>query len=319
MEERGLETQGTAEMRLLDLLLRDLPFSESELKTLVRTAPHRYKVYGVPKRSGKGFRLIAQPSPEIKLLQRWVTVHVLSKYPIHSAAMAYRTNIGIRENAAKHVRQRFLLKMDFKDFFPSIKALDFAQHTQKYAPEFEEDILPLTYILFRKPKKTTDFILSIGAPSSPVVSNTIVYDLDVAISRYTSGNRIIYTRYADDLIFSTNDSGVLKELYEFVKEICKHLNYPQLTLNFDKTVFSSRKWNRTVTGLVLSNDQKVSIGWEKKRELRGQIHRYLTGQLAAEDIAKLRGYLAFVRDVEPTLFEKCKDKVPPARRAELFG
>ena len=148
-------------MMLLDLLLRDLPFSKSELITLLRTAPHRYKIYGVPKRSGKGFRVIAQPSPEIKVLQRWVTTHVLSKYPIHSAAMAYRPNIGIRENAAKHVRQRFLLKMDFKDFFPSIKALDFEQHTQKYAPEFVEDIAVLTHVLFRKPKKTTDFILSI--------------------------------------------------------------------------------------------------------------------------------------------------------------
>lgn len=306
-------------MSVFDLLLRDLPFSRSELMNLVRSAPHRYKVYGVPKRSGKGFRLIAQPSPEVKLLQRWIAAHVLVKYPIHSAAMAYRANISIRENAAKHVRQRFLLKMDFKDFFPSIKASDFEQHTQKYAAEFSGDIAPLSHILFRKPKKTADLVLSIGAPSSPVVSNTIVYDLDVEISRYTSGNRIIYTRYADDLIFSTNDRDVLKELYEFVKNACGRLNYPQLTLNFEKTVFSSKKWNRTVTGLVLSNDQKVSIGWEKKRELRLQIHRYLMGKLAAEDVAKLRGYLAFVRDVEPTLFEKCRSKIPAARHSELFG
>lgn len=306
-------------MTLLDRLLRDVPFSASELMTLIRTAPHRYKVYSVPKRSSNGYRIIAQPSGEVKVLQRWVSTHVLSKYPVHPAAVAYRPHVGIGDNAAKHVRQRFLLKLDFKDFFPSIKAVDFEHHTRKYAQEFVEDISLLTNILFRKPKKSTDLVLSIGAPSSPALSNSVVYDFDIAISSYTIAHKMVYTRYADDLIFSTNDRDALKDLYEYVKQICKTIAYPTLSLNFAKTVFTSKKWNRTVTGLVLTNDQRVSIGWEKKRVLRTQVYRYLQGKLADEDIAKLRGYLSFVRDVEPTLFEKLKGKVPKDARLALFG
>ena len=306
-------------MRIFDRLLTELPFSRIELYNLIRTAPHRYKVYKIPKRSGKGDRLIAQPTPELKTLQRWVAANILSKYPIHHAAVAYRPLIGIKDNAKLHSRQEYLLKMDFQDFFPSINAQDFSLHTEKYAPQLREDISVLQHILFRKPKRSDDFILSIGAPSSPLVSNTILYDFDETIGIYAKERKIVYTRYADDLIFSTNERGALRETYEHVKAVCKQLQYPGLTLNFDKTVFSSRKWNRTVTGLVLTNDQNVSIGWGKKRELRIQIHHYLMNKLSPMEIANLRGYLAFVRDVEPALFEKFKNKVPIEQRKDLFG
>lgn len=306
-------------MRIFDRLLVELPFSRIELYNLIRTAPHRYKVYKIQKRSGKGDREIAQPTPELKALQRWVATHILSEYPIHHAAVAYRPHIGIKDNAKRHSRQQYLLKMDFQDFFPSIKADDFARHTEKYAPNYKDDIAVLQHILFRKPKHSNDVILSIGAPSSPLVSNTIGYDFDTLISDYVQSQKIVYTRYADDLIFSTNERGALRDTYEYVKAACKQLNYPTLTINFDKTVFSSKKWNRTVTGLVISNDQKVSIGWEKKRELRIRIHYYLTKKLSPEETANLRGYLAFVRDVEPALFEKLKNKVPIDQRPDLFG
>jgi len=306
-------------MKLFDLLLRDLPFSRAELFKLIRTAHHRYKVYGIRKRSGNGMRVIAQPSPEIKLIQRWIVEHVLSKYPVHSSAMAYRKGIGIADNARKHVRHQFLLKMDFKDFFPSITADDFAAHTKIYAPEWYEDMPILAHTLFRKPRGAAVLRLSIGAPSSPAVSNTIVYALDVALSESAASNSITYTRYADDLVFSTNKNGVLREMHQLVKNICNQTSYPKLTLNFDKTIFSSKKWNRTVTGLVLSNDQTVSIGWERKRALRSQIYRYLSKGLTAEEVAHLRGYLSFVRDVEPALFEKLKAKMPADRLDDLFG
>lgn len=306
-------------MSILEALLRDLPLSAMDLVQLVRTAPHRYKVYSIPKRSGKGDRVIAQPAAEVKLLQRWIVENVLVDYPVHDVAVAYREGVGIKHNALRHVKNRFLLKMDFKDFFPSINAAHFELHTRKYAPQYLEDVLILTNILFRAPKGTRDRILSIGAPSSPVVSNSIVYDFDVAMSELAQKHDVTYTRYADDLVFSTNAPSVLRDLHKQVVQVSKSVDYPRLTINEDKTIFASKKVNRIITGLVLSNEGRVSIGWEKKRALRNLVYRFEQGNLAQDKIEWLRGYLAFVRDVEPELFLSLKAKAGARGRSALFG
>src|SRR5438046_1659914 len=95
---------------------------QKELWMLVQSAPYRYKVYQIPKRNPGQFRTIAQPAREVKILQRWVMKHVLAKFEVHPAATAYRKDLSILDNARPHASSRFLLKMDFKDFFPSLKA-----------------------------------------------------------------------------------------------------------------------------------------------------------------------------------------------------
>jgi RNA-directed DNA polymerase len=317
------KTQGPTEvspnMSIFERLLEETPFSRLELFKLIRTAPHRYKVFSVPKRSSNGSRVIAQPTPELKLIQRWVVENVLVNYPIHDAAMAYRPGLGIKQNAMRHVKHRLLLKMDFKDFFPSILAEHFNLHTIRYAPEYVVDIDDLSKILFRRPRGSDRLELSIGAPSSPALSNSIVYDFDVGVAAYALQHNVIYTRYADDLIFSTNEQGVLADLYAQVIKLCRANVYPTLTLNYEKTIFASKKGNRTVTGLVLTNDGVVSIGHEKKRMLRVLIHRYEHGKLLPDEIEKLRGYLAFICDVEPVLFEKLKRRANSPLAIALFG
>ena len=100
--------------------------SQDELMTLIRSAPHRYKIFQVPKRAPGQFRTIAQPAQEVKVLQYWVMKKILSKFEIHAAAKAYCHGLSIVDNARPHTRGAFLLKMDFKDFFPSLKARDFS-------------------------------------------------------------------------------------------------------------------------------------------------------------------------------------------------
>ena len=99
-------------MSLIARMLRELPFSADELHDLIATAQYRYKVYKIPKRQPNQFRTIAQPSPEIKLIQRWLIGSVLSSLPIHKVATAYRDGRSIADHAAVHAKNRFLLKME---------------------------------------------------------------------------------------------------------------------------------------------------------------------------------------------------------------
>ena len=107
-------------MKILLEISNILCIEPEHLLRFSSTSPHRYKVYTIPKRNGKGIRTIAHPSKELKYIQR-ILFKVLRKLlPVHQSAMAYKKGVGIKDNAAAHVRNSYLLKMDFNNFFPSI-------------------------------------------------------------------------------------------------------------------------------------------------------------------------------------------------------
>src|SRR5690554_1953604 len=105
---------------LLRAVASETGLSEVVVQRSIQSAPHRNKHYKISKRSG-GKRLISQPAIEVKLLQRAFADVYLSKLPVHPAAMAYRTGLSILDNAKVHAGSGSILKMDFRDFFPSIR------------------------------------------------------------------------------------------------------------------------------------------------------------------------------------------------------
>jgi retron-type reverse transcriptase len=296
-------------MSILESISHDLMIPEATLRHIVRSAPYRYKVYEVDKKDGVGKRTIAQPARELKAIQYWVMANVLRQFPIHGTAMAYRKRRSISTNAAKHASNHFLLKLDFKDFFHSITADDLeaflAAHWELDLSS--EDIFHLKKILFWNRGREGKLIMSIGAPSSPMLSNILMYEFDKKVQAFCTRKKVKYSRYADDLTFSTNRQNVLREVELQVAEICKRMKHPLLKLNTKKTVHASRGGSMRVTGLVLSNSGEVSLGRERKRLIRAQVHHFLTGKLSPKDAAKLRGMLAFVNSAEPSFIRRLKD------------
>lgn len=276
---------------------------------LISSSPVRYKVYGVPKKGGRGVRIIAQPAKEVKLLQRLAVRLFLSKLPIHSAAQAYRPRHGIRTNAEVHRGNAYLLKLDFKEFFPSIKPSDFCRHLGRFMGDVLslEDQQDLCNLFFWRPRGQKDLQLSIGAPSSPFISNTIVYDVDVQLHAVAEERGGSYTRYADDLCFSANEAHALDDVIPSVKGVLRDVLYPHLLLNEAKTVFASRRGNRNVTGVVISNEGQVSLGRDKKRLIRAAVYAQRRNRLGAEEKRWLDGMLAHAWDIEPEFVQRLFD------------
>lgn len=290
-------------MGIVEQLTEVFPLSPKEARVLLVTAPRRYKEHFIEKRNGRGQRLIAQPTAEIKVLQRWAVKTFFLGLPVHSAAKGYRPHLSIKHHAAPHASKKYLLKLDFRDFFPSIKAVDFLRHLRRHTELDLEDRRLLAKLLFRSNKRTKALELSIGAPSSPAVSNTIMYEFDTRLTEYCSTIGATYTRYADDLAISTNRPGVLDGARDFVVELCETLKYPKIALNEGKTVFTSKRHQRQLTGLILNNEGSVSLGREKKRSIRAMAHHYLHAELPTEEVARLRGLLAYSRSVDPKFVE----------------
>lgn len=295
---------------VVQLLANEFALPISIVEVVVRTAPHRYKTFRIPKRNGRGMRTIAQPASEVKAFQRFLVNQVLSDLPVHDSASAYVRGRGIKQNALAHVKHGYLLKMDFASFFPSIKPRDLEAHLDHYDPNrfTEEDKAAISSIVFWKPRNAAARELCIGGPSSPFVSNTIMYSFDEMMASYCEERNIIYTRYADDLSFSTNEPGMLADVERQVKAALKDMEYPTLRINVEKTVHTSKKHFRSVTGLVLSSQGLVSLGRQRKRQIRAMLHRVATGKEPIQDIQQIRGYLAFALDVEPDFVNRLREK-----------
>jgi retron-type reverse transcriptase len=273
--------------------------SERDVRQIALTSPRRYKVYPIKKRNGDD-RWIAQPAREVKLLQRKVMQHYLRDLPVHPAATAYKKGTSIRKNAASHLPCGAILKLDFKDFFPSLKQSDWTQYaTGKRLFDTLEDVELSGRILFHRPRGSSILRLAIGAPSSPHVSNLLMYEFDRRISDAVASESVTYTRYADGMTFSAARTGFLTRVRKAISDTLSELQSPRLQLNPDKTVTSTKKFRREVTGLILTNDDKLSIGHERKKNIRAKVHHAITGRLDGPGLANLRGLLSFVSDVEP--------------------
>lgn len=279
----------------------------TDVERLIRTAPRRYKVFTIPKRNG-GERVVAQPSRELKMLQRLVVERVVNDLPVHDAAHGYVTGRGIKSNAAQHAGSNFILKMDFVDFFPSIRPGDLGRHLKRYLhkPFSAAERVQLYRLLFWRPRGESSLRLCIGAPSSPFISNTIMFRLDEILFSAAKDHRVTYTRYADDLTFSCERKGVLGGFEHEVRGHVVQMRSPRLAINEKKTVHISRAQRRMVTGVVISSTGALSLGRERKRLIRSMVCRANLGLLSREEEMELSGLLSFAHDIEPAFGQKMR-------------
>ncbi len=298
-------------MSVIKQLADYLDKNDAEVRRFLLTAPQKYKIYKIPKRT-HGHRVIAQPSKELKEYQR--AFLKLYPFPVHSSAMAYCKGKSIKDNAFSHVKNEYFLKIDLENFFNSITNELFwncFEQCSHSLPHFtSRDRKTVERIIFWSPSKTTNgkLILSVGAPSSPLLSNFCFYEFDQCLNSFCIKKRIIYTRYADDLIFSTNEKKLLHTLLPIIKERLIVFFNGALRLNHAKTTFSSRAHNRHVTGVTINNEGTLSIGRDRKRYIKHLVYQFKLNQLDHSDIEHLQGLLSFAKHIEPAFIKSLKSK-----------
>lgn len=243
-----------------------------------------------------GTRTIEHPSRRLKPVQKWLLANVIEIWPVHPAATAYRKGMSILDNAKRHVGNAYLLRMDMHEFFPSLNSGDLRRYKEKRPALFrdwtEQDFSWFLFFVFRFDR------LTIGAPTSPAVSNALCFDLDVQLDGISQSHDVTYTRYADDLFFSTRQKNVLSEFESRVKAVLAGLDFPRsLSINGDKTRHSSMRGARRVTGIILGSDGKTHVGRNLKRAVRSDVHKL--GSLSPEQRSRLACTISYVIGFEP--------------------
>ena len=214
-----------------------------------RSGNDSYKKFSIRKRAG-GRRFIHVPAPPLIHVQRWLNEYILKDIPVHTASHAFRSGNSIQNCAAKHCGARWMIKLDITDFFESTSEIQVFRVFRKlgYQPlvAFELSRLCTIATAWTSPRryyrqwyvrKENDEIseyserllgyLPQGAATSPLLSNLVMRDCDEKLSAIANQYSLTYTRYSDDLTFSTRSKSfqrsdaknVIFEVYKILSQV----------------------------------------------------------------------------------------------------
>lgn len=280
------------EFRHLAALLGRTP---KYLASVVNSSVNHYRVFEIPKRRG-GKRKISAPYPTLLCCQKWINKNILSRGRIHKASTGFKKRKNIKDNAEPHLGKICLLKMDLKDFFPSITLPRVINVFRRfgYPPNISFYLARLCCL---------EDCLPQGAATSPTLSNLIAIRLDKRLSALSKKWDIRYTRYADDLTFSGSSISI-----KYIDVVDRIVCEEGFKVNKEKTTLSRSKGKRVVTGLSVSGD-KLKVPREFKRRLRQHVHFIAkygyfshTSKLKIRDpfyIDSIYGKLLFWKWIEP--------------------
>ena len=292
-----------------------------------------YTHFSIQKRRG-GTREIWSPIPTLKTAQRWILQHILEQLPTHGAAHGFVSGRSIVTNAEVHRDSAVLIKLDLKNFFPTI-------HWRRAKGVFRQAGYPesiatlLALLCSESPRQMVqqngvtyyvalaDRALPQGAPTSPALSNIVCVNMDRRLTGLANKHGLRYSRYADDLTFSIPSKSaadsdaqnaliglLLGSVYKIVKE-------EGFVLNTDKTSIVRTGQQQGVTGMVVNGEGAPRVPRRIKRMLRAAIHNLQSGKPLrdGESLATLSGYAAWIASAEPELGRRYLEQLEALAKA----
>jgi len=227
-----------------------------------------YAYRWIPKRSG-GWRLIEAPKLELKLAQQQVLRDLLNHVPTHEAAHGFVIDRSIVTNATPHVGQRFVLKLDLKDFYTNVRysrvvaifrSLGYSREVAIWLARLTTSSIPWN---LKAPVNAVELArfsarhLPQGGVTSPALANLSAFSLDVRLSGLASAYRLKYTRYADDLTFS-GPGKAIPALHEIVPLIRKIIRSERFYVNPKKQRILRNGQRQSVTGVIVNDRVNIS-------------------------------------------------------------
>ena len=246
-------------------------------------------------------RIIYIPCDELKAKQRFFLNAIKWLYPYKADTL----------NSAKiHSGKKWILKMDIKSFYDSVPSYEIQRVVSKICRRINQNDNSLNYLSL----VTINGKLPTGAPTSPHIANACFKRIDKEIMSVSSAFGVDYTRYVDDLTFSS----YCKETLEIVeKRVTALLAFHGYKINKNKTKYISDNKQQNILGLVVNN-YRVRLPKDFKRKIRAMLHSYAiyicntnikdTKHLAwdTKRIRQLEGYISYIKHVDSHFYAQLK-------------
>lgn len=245
-----------------------------------------YREFKIPKKSGKGFRHLHAPKTFLKTFQYWVLDYFLFRLRQHDNCFSYRKNISIKDNASVHLNRKYILCMDIESFFDSIS-------TNQVYKCFLENKIDNYLAQLLSSLLTLNNALPQGAPTSPIISNSYLYDFDEYIYKTCSALNLSYSRYADDLTVGSNDYQSLKKIERLIKIKLREFG---LKVNKNKTRIISSNSCQIIAGVAINNG-KLRPSRKYRKEVRALFYKAEIDN-NVEFLPKLCGHLNYLKSYE---------------------
>lgn len=246
--------------------------------------------------SGNTFYKIDKDSDHYRYNKK-ITSAVLSKIPVNSAACAFVNKKSYFDFLSSHVVNRNFIRIDIKKFFHSLSEKDVVLLISNSLDIDCEEYLDflLNIVMYRVSDEKKRF-LPIGFPSSPVISNLLFRKIDLLIQEYCFAKNIAYTRYADDMLFSSN--SLLIHSDEFMKEIRILVGLLGLQVNDKKTI--KRKRLLSINGYIVdctkdsyrskSGGGYIRFSTEKLAGLKKALYKISIGESSQSILSSVFGF-----------------------------
>lgn len=238
---------------------------------------HRYRQFNIKKKSG-GIRQITAPrNQSFMLLLQAVNEILKAMYSPSAYAMGFSEGRSVVTNADVHKGQNYVFNIDLKDFFPSVEQPRVWKRLQ--LPPFNFPIAIANILAglcsMRETRKDAAgkdvyaYILPQGAPTSPIITNMICDTLDRRLAGLAKRFGLHYTRYADDITFSSMHY-VYSKNGEFRKELNRIITEQGFIINESKTRLQKRGARQEVTGIIVSD--RLNVAKKYVREIRSLLY-----------------------------------------------
>jgi len=261
-------------------------YNVSYLKRAVKFSKYFYREFEIEKSNGKK-RKLHEPLPSLKEIQLWILNEILYKLKVSRYAKAYVPKRSIKEHTIYHTDEPFVLTLDIKNFFNSIH-FDSVESLFKSIGYSEKMSNLFTKLCFRENE------LPQGAPTSPYISNLILKDFDIKVSKYCINNDVKFTRYADDLAFSGNLKA--DEIKELVTDELFNIG---LKLNYKKSKLMRPNQPQLISGIIVN----------KKAQLPKKVRNSLRNELFFIKKFGLQSHLERTNQEKPNYLKHLKSKI----------
>ena len=331
-EPTEIEYNITNEMDL-DLYLKKLfdgvfnipavPVPPAFIPSKTRLEDHYYE-FTIPKASG-GLRHITAPDEELKIIQSNMKV-VLQDYLkilAHDSAYAYVRHRSVRDALVVHQKNesRWFLKLDLKNFFNNCTTkfvLDklcqlhpFAGMNDKLRDEWMDSIASMAFLNEALPQ---------GTPLSPLLSNLVMVGFDKYMTAFAYQNQMRYTRYADDLTFTSRYDFKYDKVVKEVSRFLREEGYPFI-INDKKTHYGSTSGSNWNLGMILNKENEITVGHKNKRTMKHMLFIFFKDPnvWVLEDVQILNGKLEWIKNIEPDYYKEMIDWFNKKHATDILG
>lgn len=245
--------------------------TEKQLKyfSSSKNAPKRFRTFHIKKKSG-GQREINAPCKQLKYILYFLNQALSSIYEPDSAAMGFVPGKSVAHNANVHVGHNYVFNIDLKDFFTSIPQSRVWKRLQLKPFKFSQEVVNVVAgLCCNYNEHVGQNVLPQGAPTSPLLTNAICGNLDRKMRGVAKRFGLHYSRYADDMTFSSvhtsvNEQNIYKEGSVFRNEILRIITEEGFTINNKKTRLYKKGCRQEVTGLTVNDITNVSRQYIKE-------------------------------------------------------